>query len=42
MDFETNPKDYIEVKSGFAKGKADKVRDNTDRVLGVLEDAANA
>ena len=40
-DFDTNPKVFIEGKTGFAKTKIEKVRDNTDRVLAVLEDTAN-
>ena len=37
-DFDTNPKVFIEGKTGLAKTKIEKVRDYTDRVLAVLED----
>ena len=40
-EFEKNPKDYIKGNSGFTKGIVEKFRDSTDRVLAVLEDAAN-
>ena len=40
-DFETNPKDYIDGMSGIAKGKVDKVKDNIDRVIAILEDSVN-
>ena len=40
-DFDTAPKVFIEGKTEFAKTKIEKVRDNTDRVLAVLEDTAN-
>ena len=36
-DFEINTRDFRDGISGITKGKADKVRDNTDRFTAILD-----